>query len=359
MALSLSSSLPSLRAAWRWWTGELAQLAPRRWRRTIAGGRGGLVLALNGDGIAELVQRGGGREERLGRLDVGATKLAEAREILASVRQRRRAAGVILQLPAGAGLSSTMTLPAAAEGNLAQVVAFELDRRTPFKRDEVYHNERVVQRQDGGKRLVVELTVVPRRAVDEALALAGRLGLSLTRIELAGDPAGNFLPPRAQPFAARLPGLASGVLALVAAALLAAAVFIPLQQAHRAQAALLQDLADSKRRAEETQRLQKEIEAEIQEGGFLAARKRQVPSVSEVLLALTHLLPDDTYLSELEVAGGEVRMTGFAASASAILGLIDQSQRFTNAAFRSPVVQDQRSNREQFNIAARVAGEGP
>ena len=116
-------------------------------------------------------------------------------------------------------------------------------------------------------------------------------------------------------------------------------------------------MAQSKQLADESLRLQKEIDAEIQESGFLAARKRQVPSASEILYAVTHMLPDDTWLSELEVSAGELRVTGYAESASAILGLIDQSPRFANGTFRSPVTQDQRVKREQFNIAARVAPE--
>jgi general secretion pathway protein L len=356
MRWSPSALLPSLFAAWRWWSGEIASLVPRSLRQSLAGGRGRQVLVLAADGTAEFVQQGAGREETLARIDLDATRLSEARDILAAVRQRR-GAGAALRLPAETALSATMALPLAAEANLAQVVAFELDRRTPFKHEEVYHSQRVLQRDVAAKRLSVQLTVVPRRVVDEALALAERLGIALDRVEVTGDPSANLLPARPQPFAARLPSVAFGVLALLAAVLAGAAGFIPLERAHRAATALGAEVAESKRLAEESLRLQKEIDAEIQESGFLAARKRQVPSASEILYAVTHMLPDDTWLSELEVSAGELRVTGYAESASAILGLIDQSPRFANGTFRSPVTQDQRVKREQFNIAARVAPE--
>jgi len=353
MSGSPSSLLPSLRAAWRWWTGELVQLVPQRWRQSLAANRGGMVLALTGEYRADLLQRGAGREERLAQLDLMPSRIPETREILASVRQR--GAATTIRLPADAGLSATMVLPAAAEANLDQVVSFELDRRTPFKREEVYHSQRVVQRLDAGKKLLVQLTVVPRPAADGAVALAEVLGLTISRVELAGEEFSNFMPPRAQRFGTRLPSFAFGALALSAAVLAGVAVIIPLSHAHRTLETLQQDLAVVKQRADQSIAAQKEIDAEVQEGGFLAARKRQVPSASEVLYDLTHLLPDDTWLSELEITGGEVRINGFAGSASAILGLVDQSKRFVNAAFRSPVVQDQRANREQFNIAARVS----
>jgi general secretion pathway protein L len=354
MRWSPAALLPSLSAAWRWWSGEIASLVPRTVRQSLSGRRGRQVLVLAGDGTAEFVQQGSGREETLARIDLDAARLAEARSILAAVRQRR-GAGTALRLPADTALSATMALPLAAEGNLDQVVAFELDRRTPFKHEEVYHSQRVLQRDAAAKRLSVQLTVVPRRVVDEALALAERLGLALDRVEVAGDASGNLLPARPPALAARLPSVAVAALALLTVALAGAAAFIPLDRAHRAAAALQDEVAQSKRLAEESARLQKEIDAEIQESGFLAARKRQVPSASEILYAVTHMLPDDTWLSELEVSGGELRVTGYSESASTILALIDQSPRFANGAFRSPVTQDQRVKREQFNIAARIA----
>ncbi len=321
------------------------------------------MLALASDGSSALLSAGAGRDALRARIDLSPSRLTEARVALAALRSRRRSLrrGVILRLPAEAALHTTMTLPLAAQANLDQVVSFELDRRTPFKRDEVYHSQRVLNRDAVAKRVTVQLTVVPRQVVEQTRALADRLGLGLAGVDVAGADAapvsGNLLPPRPLPFSARLPRVATAALALLAAGLLAAAALIPLEASHRSAATLSAALADSKRRADESLRLQKEIDAEVQESGFLAARKHQTPSVSEVLFALTHLLPDDAWLTELEVTNGEVRMTGFAESAASVLGLVDQSPHFANAAFRSPVTQDQRTKREQFNIGARLAQE--
>ena len=265
----------------------------------------------------------------------------------------------MVSLPSGAALRSIVSLPLAAEGNLAEVMGFELDRHTPFKRDEVYRSQAVLRRDVATKRLLVQLSVVPRPLVDEALAAARRLGLAADTVEIAGAPEiGNLLPPQRRRLAARLPSLAQGGLAAVAVVLAAVALLLPLYQAHRRADALAASLAQVRQAAEESLRLQKEIDAEVQEGGFLDTRKRQTPAASEILSVVTHLLPDDTWLSELELTGGELRLTGYAASASTVLGLVDQSGRFTNAAFRSPVTQDQRVQREEFNIAARLPPAG-
>lgn len=358
MHFSPTALLPSLLAAWRWWSGEIAALVPARWRQGLAGRRGRLVLVL-GEGGAELVHRGGGRVETLARVDLDPARQEAARAALAALPARLRRCPAAVSLPADSALGTEISLPLAAEANLAEVVGFELDRRTPFKAGEVYCSQRVLRRDVAGKRLAVQLTVVPRRLVDEAMAAARRLGLAPDRVEVASEPpSGNLLPAATRRLAGRLPRVVPAGLGLLAALLAGAALLIPLLQAHLGAAALAAALAENRQAAAESLRLQQQIDAEIQEGGFLDARKRQAPSASEILFTLTHLLPDDTWLSELEIAGGEVRLTGYAASASGVLGLVDQSQRFANAAFRSPVVQDQRVQREQFNIAARLLPRG-
>ena len=353
--------LPSLQAAWRWWTGELVGLVPRPLRQKLLGSPGRLVLVIGEAGAATFVLQSGDREEALAQVDLSSEKLGDFRQILAAIRSRfpGAAATAVVRMPAEAALRTTMSLPLAAQANLAQVVSFELDRRTPFKSDEIYYAHRLLKRDNAAQRLVIELTVVPRAAIDDIVALAERLGLDLDVVEAASpDPSigasGNLLPARPQPLTARLPNMALAGLAGLALILACTALAIPLYRAHATAGELSLQLAEAKRQADESIRLQKEIEAEIQESGFLGNRKRQAASVSETLDALTRLLPDDTYLTEVEISNGDVQISGITASASTILGLLDQSQRFSDAVFRSPVIQDQRTSREQFNIGAKI-----
>ena len=344
---------------WRWWVGEIAAAVPARWQQRLMRGPERLVLAIGAGGSAQLLHSSTQKEEPLARFDLSPDTLAEARATLATVPARlRKSARVGIRLPAESALRTVMSLPLAAERNLEEVVGFELDHRTPFKPEEVYRSQRVLRRDVTAKRLAVQVTVVPRATLEAAVAAAGRLGLSADRVEAAGEtPSGNLLPAQPRPFAARLPDWSLAGLAGLALLLALIGALLPLVEAHRTAAALALEASESKRQAEESLRLQKEIESETREGGFLETRKRQTPSPSEVLLALTHLLPDDTWLSELEIAGQEVRITGYAASASTVLGLIDQFPRFSNAAFRSPVTQAPKEQREQFNIAARIVAE--
>jgi len=70
-------------------------------------------------------------------------------------------------LPRASALLSRLSLPAAAKGDLAQVLEFEIDRLIPLSRDEIYYD--TVVREIGGKLDVLVISV-PRRVVSEALA---------------------------------------------------------------------------------------------------------------------------------------------------------------------------------------------
>ena len=78
------------------------------------------------------------------------------------------------------------------------------------------------------------------------------------------------------------------------------------------------------------------------------------PGVVETLDALTRLVPNDTWLQQLRINGDEVRLTGFSAAASSLIGLIEQSERFTEARFRSSVTRDARNKAERFTISAKI-----
>lgn len=70
-------------------------------------------------------------------------------------------------LPRASAVLSRLSLPAAAKGDLTQVLEFEIDRLIPLSRDEIYYD--TVVRETGGK-LDVLVVSVPRRVVSEAIA---------------------------------------------------------------------------------------------------------------------------------------------------------------------------------------------
>ena len=134
-----------------------------------------------------------------------------------------------------------------------------------------------------------------------------------------------------------------------------AAIALPFWRAEEILDRLTTELTVARREAELSAKLQSQIDAHLRDQHFLVDRRQHMPTVTELLDALTRLAPDDTWLTELQIAGTDIRLTGAAGSATALLGLIAQSPDFRNAAFRSPVVQDSRLGRERFDLGAQIA----
>jgi general secretion pathway protein L len=351
-----------------WWIGELATLIPERLRRRLVTVTDKLVVLL-GEGEATLCLETRQEVKTLGRIDLHGEGEAPHR-VAALLRQHGLArelgggkAPICLRLGAERALHTIVDLPLAAEANLEEVVSFELDRHTPFRADQAAFAHRIIERDPTAQRLRIELIVVPRPIIDQALAVAGRLQLDADRIDIADHGgtlagSGNLLPSRS-PVTRQRGRERTLVYALgaAAAALAIVAVYLPIHSMQRTADSLQEQFEAAKKSAVAAAALQKEIDALRKDELFLVDRKRDRPTVSKLLLEATGLLPDDTWLSEWQLAGNEMQLTGYAGSASALVNLLEQSKIFHNTTFQSPVVQDSKSGRERFHVATQIAGE--
>ncbi len=104
----------------------------------------------------------------------------------------------------------------------------------------------------------------------------------------------------------------------------------------------------TQRRAEFGQQTGTALEQAIQS---LQARKRAAPSAVLVIDELSKALPDDAHLTELRMEDGNVQMVGVSHEAPALIRLIEQSGRFSQATFFAPTVQAPNGS-ETFHIEA-------
>jgi general secretion pathway protein L len=73
-----------------------------------------------------------------------------------------------------------------------------------------------------------------------------------------------------------------------------------------------------------------------------------------VIEALSQILPDHTYLTELRVIGDRVQIVGVSRDAPSLIRLIEQSSHFTRATFFAPTTRSPGEPGEHFNIEARI-----
>ncbi len=88
--------------------------------------------------------------------------------------------------------------------------------------------------------------------------------------------------------------------------------------------------------------------------GLLAKRKQTTPSSIMVLEAVSRVLPDSTYVTELRVEGDKVQVVGMTQDAPSLIRLMEQSPQFTRATFFAPTTRAPNDPGERFHIEAHI-----
>ncbi len=339
-----------------WWGRELAALVPGPLRRLVAPRRPLLVMRLAEDGI-RLETRGRRGARPLGALEALSRK--RRARLLAEIARGRLTP--VLAVPRARVVSREVSLPLAAEEDVAGVLRYEIDRLTPFSAGELYYDHRVVARRAEAGRIDLALVFAPRADLEPLVDGLAAEGLAPARLDVEDAPgegaeppalAGlDLLPPRPRAAPSRAAALAGGLAALLAVLALGWAGTSLLAAEARVDA--LRERLDEVRRA--AIRAADAAPATGQGAARLAYEMKRAAAPAVVVVAdVTEILPDHTWLDRLSLKGDRVELSGYSRNASALIGRFDRHPRFADPLFRAPIVQDDASGRERFLLSVRV-----
>jgi general secretion pathway protein L len=279
----------------------------------------------------------------------------------AVIRLRARSevpADLVLILEGRGVLARHLSLPLAAEDNLAQVLAFEMDRQTPFKPEQVRFDHRVASRDIQARTLGIDLLIAPRARVDTALAPVQTAGLSLDAIDtlMSDDRRSgyNLLPPEARAERSQRDRYINWILAVVVVVLAWTAMSTSIRNRERALQELSAEVERVKVEARRVGLLEKELGEAVSGANFLTELKQVHPVTIDLVRDLTERLPENTALQRLSVNRGEVQIQGVSAEASALITILQKSQLIEGPALQGAITPDQRTQKEQFMIQART-----
>lgn len=343
--------LRPLAGCWHWWTGQLLALLPVRIRSQLFGQRLLLIVHLE-QGRYRLVS-----DSLDTPLEFDGQPTGEQEQRLARILTRIKR--IHLSLPTSELLYTRLRLPAATAANLGDVLAFEMDRHTPFQAQQVYFGYRILDREKDGSFILVGLLLIPKAQLDPRLAELGELGIHPTGLRAAELPESPVIPLNFT----KSTGLSkiqrlrtfNGMLILV---MLLLVIATPLYQRQARIDALNAELEVPKIRAEKAAHQKQQLEALQANRQFLVKAKAATPSALMLLDELTRLLPDHTWLNRFELKQGSLQIWGESASASELIGLMEESPLFHDVHFNAPIINNPTTGKDRFTIGARFGEEG-
>ncbi|MGZ5081922.1 MAG: pilus assembly protein PilM [Usitatibacter sp.] len=348
-------------AFWRWWTGEIARLVPER-LSMLHGRTRAPMLALEGDGVTLVEPKiAGDSRADLALLDEARRKAA-VRALLERAGETRGRAR--LGLAHDDALVRRVTMPAATEENLRQVLAFEMDRLTPFRADEVYFDYRVISRDAAAGQILVQLAMARRELVDSRVQALRALGASVQGVGLRDDAGAGYAPLDLLPSEQRgeretsRERLVQRALLVAVVLLLGTALLLPIVQKRRTVIALHPVVDKARQEAEATDAIARELDRQVTDYNFLLSRKHGAYPALAFIEEMTRLLPDNTWVQqfELKTVGKtrEVQVTGETSSSSKLIEILEGSTLLRNATPRGTEVRGALPNTVRFQIGAET-----
>ena len=343
-----------------WWGRQLVACLPPKWRALVEERSESLLIDLRGDEMIVWRERAD-RASEYARIARSLPADAQGAEF-----QRLRNAiddpGVrtVLCIPAERVLQRDLTLPAAAEENLRQVLAFEMDRQTPFKADQIYFDSRIIGRDATGRNLRVELVLLPRAQLDQEIGALPQGAAQLDAVDAwRAEPGGarrqvNLLPQerRARHRDMRLP------LNLGLAAFAVILLFVNMDEALTNRAAAVEamrgEVEKANNDAKQVAALRKTLADSIAGANFLSDKKRNSPLTVALLDDLSRRLPEDTFLERLQLENGEAQLQGQSKEAAKLIALLGSSSCLGDPRLQGQIQPDARTGKERFQITADV-----
>ncbi len=339
-----------------WWGRGLSAWLPEKIRRWLKQKTPEVLMVANDNQLA-LYRRQDGQETLLARLNMDES-LAGQFEHFLDEHPELEQARFLLRLEGRQAIKKNLQLPLAVKDNLEQVMRYELDKYTPFTADQVYYAVKALN-DNNGQQLNVLLVITPRATLDSLYDSLSNAGIPLDRVYFKEAPDDsytpyNLLPEEKRPARGRvyqwlLWGLLGTLLILLGLVLV-----YPVYYQKQSVEQLRQQLDRLKNQSQQVLAQQQQMDQIIEETEHLIQLKKEAPFLNELLNSLSQLLPENTWLTHFKFSQNRIQIQGQSASASSLIGILENAPALSNVRFVSPLTQDKRTGLERFQISADV-----
>lgn len=252
-----------------------------------------------------------------------------------------------------------LDLPRQAAEFLDGMVRAQIDRLTPWSPSEAVFGWSAAEEIAGG-RIRLMIAAASRNSVLPMLRFAEGYGVGALTLAVERSGSAELALDVIKLVQRRFSGALDierlrGVLAvtLIAATIAAAAAWVCgefIGSRLAAEEALLTRQIAERRAA-------MRLSAVAADGGAqnaLAQRKQSTPSSALVIEALSEVLPDDTFVTELRIERDRMQIVGMTQDAPSLVKLLEQSPHFTRATFFAPTTRGPTDSGERFHVETRL-----
>lgn len=273
---------------------------------------------------------------------------------LSAAERLARPRGFSVSLVLTQAIGRSLMIPRAARAQAEDIIRAHIRRKTPLRLDDIFLGFVVRMARDGC--LEVRYLVTPRSFLDKLLQ---RLAIQSTEVStLENQPDGAVpavivpLTPTQRPAAQWCRRVAFGLATVMLASAALSFGSIVIRQELALQQ-IEQDLADLTRTASSTADKSQAI-YEMASDLTRFADLQDLPGALRIWEDLATILPLSTYLTEITISDYTVQISGFSASATALIQAIEGSAFLHGAVLTAPVTRGQDTDKERFSIKASL-----
>jgi general secretion pathway protein L len=355
-----------LRRGIAWWLAELAQVTPAPLLRLL--GKADAPTAMLEVGADRVILMLSDRS-RPSPVTIPLTGYGEDEvraRVKSAIRNRRTGTAVVVRLAPGLVFETSLELPISATPALRSILEHQIERLVPLSAAEACFEYRVAPHAPLDKTVKVHLSIAKRETIDRALASARDAGLSprLVIAPPAEGPAdeGRGRRPlvlwragRAATESAAQRRLLRG-LEIGAVLLLLCAYGCYVHRLDLIRDDLAARVAEAKRAASQVQALGQRIEQQGSALALLRHRRADVPPL-KLLDAITRLVPDDSWVTQLSLRDRTLEMIGYAPRVTDLIARIEGSAMLEKPQFRAPITLSPDGKGERFTLSVEIKPE--
>ena len=335
-----------------WWRAELVGMWPARLRRKAATPVAA-VLTIRRDGILVAPPDGASQVEPSLALD-GESAIAQLRRRFSRTRIARR--GVTVAVDSDRYLMRRLSPLRMPRSRLQAMARLDMQAATPFTLQDAY----LVCGQGSAENAVTAYAVVKKSILKPLLDELAHAGIAVRELSFA-EPGGGFAPDRLS-FRTIVPQsrwrVFAGRLQAAGIAICLIGVAVTIAHAHwryyRASADLDATIASAEGEAAMVRRLIAARNLKLSQIAAIRSEKQAAVPLVSILEEMSRVIPDSTWLTDIEINGNEVVFSGYSESAAALIPLLEESKLFQAPTFRTPVVRVTNQSGDRFTIAMGV-----